>query len=1002
MNHPARGVRTAGAVLVLGAALLLAPGHSEAGAIRTQTNTPECQTLGPGNCFDELFLARNDDGSIAAATPIGFPINFFGQTYSNAWVNNNGNITFDGPLGTYTPFPISNTSTKIIAPFFADVDTRNSQSGLTRYGAEDLAGNRAWGVTWIDVGYYASRVDKKNSFQLVIIEACISPGCGDFNIEFNYDKIQWETGDASGGSGGLGGNPARAGFSNGTTQPGTSLELPGSATAGAFLDSNTSTGLIRRSLPPGQLPLGRYVFEVRGGRPVLADLQVTSTDSPDPWSSGPLTYTFTVEHLGDGDPATPIGSDPVATSVRLTNVVPANLGAVTVDQPGICSFASGTRTVTCNIGTLVPAQTFTVTVTTNPTAASGTFLVNTATVTGDQADPFPANNSATARTNANDPDVLISQCNPTSTSPPPLGPGKTSEGAACTFQVTISRSSPLAIVVTYATSNGTAIAGTGFDYTAAAGNITFAANHNFLTPKTFTVATLNDTQDEDDETFTVRLTAASNANLVAGSENIGTIVDNDNPPTVSIADCTVVEGDSGLVPCDFTVSLNVISGKTVKVDYLVSDGTGPTAATIGSGDFTADTISGTLFFTPGKQTHSVRAYAIGDANVETHETYAVTLTNLEAGVVTAGDLSAVGTIQNDDGPVLAISDVTVTETDSTNVNATYTVTLTPASANPVVMTYFTSPGTATSGVDYTAIANGTLSFTAGQTVKTFNVVVRPDLVDEPDETYTVTLNPATFASIPDPVAEGLIIDNDGAIAGRPHVLVHGSREVHDLAAPIPGVSPAIDWFAFAQDPYSSYEVVVDEVSGDLGENPPDSVLPLRVNRMAADQNTVVGTSVPVGVGSARSLRWANASATADKDQWIKIQSAGTGVACDVACAADDTYRIRFYDTTGAIPRFNNAGAQVTVLILQNLTDSTVTGTLYFWKNDGLLAGSQALSIPSRQTLVLNTTSVTGVAGQSGTITVVHTAGYGGLAGKTVALDPTTGFSFDTPMLYRPR
>jgi hypothetical protein len=50
----------------------------------------------------------------------------------------------------------------------------------------------------------------------------------------------------------------------------------------------------------------------------------------------------------------------------------------------------------------------------------------------------------------------------------------------------------------------------------------------------------------------------------------------------------------------------------------------------------------------------------------------------------------------------------------------------------------------------------------------------------------------------------------------------------------------------------------------------------------------------------------------------------------------------------------------------------------------------------------NTASVAGAAGQSGSITVTHDGGYGELAGKTVALEPSTGFSFDTPMLPRSR
>jgi protocatechuate 3,4-dioxygenase beta subunit len=96
-------------------------------------------------------------------------------------------------------------------------------------------------------------------------------GAGDFDMIFNYDKVLWETGDASGGSGGLGGSPARMGYSNGTT---TAFEQPGSGQTGAFLNSNTNTGLIHNSRNSTQL--GRYIFPVRNGNaPVGATVNGT-------------------------------------------------------------------------------------------------------------------------------------------------------------------------------------------------------------------------------------------------------------------------------------------------------------------------------------------------------------------------------------------------------------------------------------------------------------------------------------------------------------------------------------------------------------------------------------------------------------------------------------------------------------------------------------------------------------------------------------------------------
>lgn len=208
--------------------------------------------------FTSNTLARNDDGSTGLVAT-GFNINFFGSNYSNLYVNNNGNVTFTGPLGTFTPFNIVSTGVPMLAPFFADIDTRNTGSGVTQYGQGTLGGRNAFGVNWINVGYYNNQADKLNSIQLIMIDRS-DVAAGDFDFEFNYDQILWETGSASGGSGGFGGSPARAGWSSGTI----AYEIAGSGITRALLDSNLSTGLIHNSLNSNTN--GQYIFQVRNGQ----------------------------------------------------------------------------------------------------------------------------------------------------------------------------------------------------------------------------------------------------------------------------------------------------------------------------------------------------------------------------------------------------------------------------------------------------------------------------------------------------------------------------------------------------------------------------------------------------------------------------------------------------------------------------------------------------------------------------------------------------------------
>lgn len=226
---------------------------------------PPC-IIRPG--FDSEFLVRNDDneGVNNLLATLAFSINYFGTTHSSLFVNNNGNVTFGSDLATFTPSPLASQGIDIIAPFWADVDTREASSDVVRYGTGSVGGRNAFGVEWVDVGYFAIHSDKRLSVQLVLIDRS-DVAAGDFDMEYNYCKVRWEAGDVSGGTGGFWEgpepSPARAGFAN---AGGFSFEFVGSGTHGAFLDSNLTTGLIYHSF--NGTDSGRYVFQFRTGVPL--------------------------------------------------------------------------------------------------------------------------------------------------------------------------------------------------------------------------------------------------------------------------------------------------------------------------------------------------------------------------------------------------------------------------------------------------------------------------------------------------------------------------------------------------------------------------------------------------------------------------------------------------------------------------------------------------------------------------------------------------------------
>lgn len=231
-------------------------------------------------------LPRNDDSS-SGSVPLGFDANFFGRTYRTLNVNNNGNITFQGPLSTFVPFGLSGADIPIIAAFFADVDTRSSDADAVTYGVDSIDGHRAFGVNYFHVGYYNQHSDRLNTFQLVLIERP-DTGSANFDIEFNYQQIQWDLGDAGRGRGDI---AAVVGFSNGTSRADSLFQLPGSKSLGAFVDGGPNS-LATHHLN-SQIP-GRYIFQARSGS--VSILRITNAVLPEgataqPYSAPPLNAT---------------------------------------------------------------------------------------------------------------------------------------------------------------------------------------------------------------------------------------------------------------------------------------------------------------------------------------------------------------------------------------------------------------------------------------------------------------------------------------------------------------------------------------------------------------------------------------------------------------------------------------------------------------------------------------------------------------------------------------
>ncbi|BAZ49731.1 hypothetical protein NIES4103_23430 [Nostoc sp. NIES-4103] len=251
---------------------------------------------GPAD-FGTLAMTRNDDGS-TDAIQLPFEVNLNGNKYTTIYINNNGNITFGGAYGEYTPSGFGGLPVEMIAPYWGDVDTSCANCGEVYLGVPTAD---AAVITWNNVGYYNSNPSKQNTFQLILRDRNDLTG-SNTDVEFRYGNLQWTTGDASGGEDGLGGQPAFAGYTGGAV--GAPQTLIGSGTSD-ILTLNQRSNINKP---------GRWYFPFRDGaapgttrdNPLLPDVredgwffQYTTTQVDEViWSDPELVfgYDYSIEN----------------------------------------------------------------------------------------------------------------------------------------------------------------------------------------------------------------------------------------------------------------------------------------------------------------------------------------------------------------------------------------------------------------------------------------------------------------------------------------------------------------------------------------------------------------------------------------------------------------------------------------------------------------------------------------------------------------------------------
>ncbi len=406
------------------------------------------------------------------------------------------------------------------------------------------------------------------------------------------------------------------------------------------------------------------------------------------------------------------------------------------EKSGTLTLAHGVSTQTVTINTTADTtpeqdETFTVTLS-NPTggASLGTVTTSTVTILDDDA----AGNLQLA-------------------SPGP----SVQEGEDAVFTVYRSDGTAGEITVDYTSSTGTATSGA--DFTAASGTLTFPAG---VTEKTITVSTVDDTDTESTEYFTVTLSnPTGEATLGAVASSMGTIYDNESSAAgeFNFALTTKTVDEGGSFEAEITRTGEAVGAVSVVVTVAPD--------TADSSDYTVSSSTQTLIFADGDTTsQKILIATVDDTDVEYDEYFTVTLSSPTGDAVLGSD-STMYVVIADNDTSFAFASQTLSYSEGTTAYA-YLVRSGDLSAEQTVEVTL-QPGTADAEDYVFTPVTTSLTFPANTDIQTISVPITDDASVEGSETFTLEIT-----SIPSGTSKGTndsvvitIMDNDSMAYDTP-------------------------------------------------------------------------------------------------------------------------------------------------------------------------------------------------------------------------------------------
>ena len=513
----------------------------------------------------------------------------------------------------------------------------------------------------------------------------------------------------------------------GTATSGTDYTAVDNFTLTITATESTGTGTFTLTPTQDSVSEGDETIDVTGSAGDITVTKATMTLTDDETAPGTITLTTA---------PTSVGEDDSATQVTVTATLD---GSVTLSTAAEVTVSVGGGSATSGTDYTAVAD-FTLTIAATESSGTGTFMLTptqdsvsegdeTIDITGTAGDITVTKATMTLTDDETAPGTIT-------LTTAPISVGEDDSATQVTVTATLDGSVTLAGATEVAVSVGGGSATSGTDYTAVSDfTLTIAATESTGTG-TFTLTPTQDSVSEGDETIDV----TGSAGGITVTKATMTLTDDETAPgtiALTTAPISVGEDDSAT---QVTVTATLGGSVTLAGATEVAVSVGGGSATSGT-DYTAvadftltiaateSTGTGTFMLTPTQDSVSE-----GDETIDiTGTAGAVTVTKAE--MTLTDDETAPGTIALTTAPTSVREDASETEV---TVIATLGGSVTLAGATEVTVSV--GGGTATSGTDYTAVADFTLTIAATESTGTgtFTLTPKQDSVSEGDETIDIT------------------------------------------------------------------------------------------------------------------------------------------------------------------------------------------------------------------------------------------------------------------------